>query len=132
MAIVFVGMVSAAQSSFAQQPMKDNKTPEQRAEAQTKSVTKALNLTADQQKTIYAANLKATQDMQAMQSAGQFDRNKMKTIQDEKDAAYKNTLTADQYKQYEQYKQQMREKMMQRRQEQQQAPDMNQAGQQTN
>jgi hypothetical protein len=122
-AIVFMGMTAISYNGLAQQSMSD-KTPEQRAQMQTQMVTKALNLNEDQQKAVYAANLKATQDMMAARSSG--DRSKMQTIDQEKDAAYKATLTDDQYKQYQQYKAEMKAKMQQRRQNMQQGSDMNQ------
>jgi len=114
MALILCAL-TLSQMSFAQNGGKGgNQTPEQRAQQQTQKLTQALGLNADQQKMIYDASLKAAQDMQAARQSG--DRAQMKTIQDTKDASFKQTLTADQYKKYEELKEQMKDKMKERRQ----------------
>ncbi|PZF71678.1 multiple ligand-binding protein 1 [Taibaiella soli] len=121
MALVFCALM-ISQMTFAQGGgMHNNQTPEQRAQQQTNKLTQELSLNADQQKSIYSANLKAAQDMQAAMQSG--DRSQMKTIQQTRDASFKQTLTADQYKKYEQLKEQMKEKMKEHRQMQQPSGD---------
>lgn len=106
--------LTISQMSLAQGGGRGNQTPEQRAQQQTDKLTTALSLNADQQKSIYNANLKAAQDMQAAMQSG--DRSQMKTIQQTRDASFKQTLTVDQYKKYEELKAQMKDKMKEHRQ----------------
>jgi len=109
--------LTISQMSLAQGGGRGNQTPEQRAQQQTDKLTTALSLNADQQKSIYNANLKAAQDMQAAMQSG--DRSQMKAVQQTRDASFKQTLTADQYKKYEELKAQMKDKMKEHRQMQQ-------------
>ncbi len=79
-------------------------TPEQRADRQTAQMKKRLALTAEQEPTVAAINLKYAKQMQTLIETGGRNRQTLKQISDiteSKDAELKTVFTADQYKQYE-------------------------------
>ena len=57
---------------------KPEKTPEQRAEAQTKKMTEELNLTEDQQKQVMELNLKVEHKIQAIKNDDSMSDEKKK------------------------------------------------------
>ena len=67
----------ASITAFAQRP-DANATPEQRAEAQTKTMTENLKLSDDQQKQVYALNLDRSKKMQELRDSQNQDRSKMR------------------------------------------------------
>jgi protein CpxP len=79
---------------------KPEKTPEQRAEAQTKKMTEELNLTEDQQKQVMELNLKVEHKIQAIKNDDSMsDEKKKKFIagnKKDKRNALSAILTADQ------------------------------------
>lgn len=90
------------------------RSPEQRAERQTAQMKQQLTLTADQEKTVAAINLKYAQQNQKLMTAG--DRSaetmkQMKDAQDAKDGELKAALTKEQYAQYETMRNEQRDRM---------------------
>lgn len=95
-----------------------NTTPEQRANQQTAQMKKRLSLTAEQEPTVAAINLKYAQQMQSVLETGERNRQTLKQVRDmtaSKDAELKAVLTADQYQQYETFKDEQQERMKQNR-----------------
>ena len=85
-----------------------NLSREQRAERQAERMEKMLNLTPEQKKAIYTANLEAARKMEPEAAR---NREAMRAIHREKEAQYKATLTPEQYSRYEQAKAERRKKM---------------------
>ncbi|WBA42197.1 hypothetical protein [Hymenobacter canadensis] len=95
------------------------RTPEQRADMQTKHLTKQLGLSADQSAKVQTIALAENQELQALRGkyasadtrkgAGQ----EMKAVQEKYDAQLKGVFTAEQYAKYTQ----MREDRMDKRKE---------------
>ncbi|MDJ1481016.1 hypothetical protein QNI16_11025 [Cytophagaceae bacterium YF14B1] len=104
--------------SMAQQRMP--RTPEQRAEMQTKRLTKEITLTADQQtqvknillsRAIKVDSLRADQTMDKSQRMQQ-----LKAIKDEGDVSIQKVLSPEQYKKYLDLQEEQMDKVQQRRQ----------------
>ncbi|TDE16191.1 hypothetical protein [Dyadobacter psychrotolerans] len=89
----------ASITAFAQRP-DANATPEQRAEAQTKTLTESLKLTEDQQKQVYALNLERGKQMMEMRSAQTPDREKMRESMEAYNTALVKILTPEQQESY--------------------------------
>ncbi|HEV7380705.1 MAG TPA: hypothetical protein VGN64_12985 [Dyadobacter sp.] len=104
--IAFV-LTLAGFTSFAQRP-NDNRTPEQRAEAQTKSLTESLKLSEEQQKQIYTLNLDRTKQMAEIRASGNPDREKMRASMDDYNVAVNKVLTAEQQEVYKKEMEQRR------------------------
>lgn len=94
-------------TSFAQRP-NDNRTPEQRAEAQTKSLTESLKLNEDQQKQIYTLNLERMKQMAEMRESGAPDREKMRASMEAYNTAVSKVLTPEQQEAYKKEMEQRR------------------------
>ncbi len=93
-------------------------TPEQRANQQTARMKKQLSLTAEQEPTVAAINLKYAQQMQTLMQTGERNRQTMKQAREmasSKDAELKAVLTADQYMQYETFKDEQKGRMREMR-----------------
>ncbi len=93
--------------------------PEERAEAQTTRLTKALSLTAEQQPQVKAILLARDQKMAALRGTkpavkGEKMR-QAKTIKDEADAEMKKVLSETQFQQYVQRREENAEKMKEKR-----------------
>jgi protein CpxP len=99
--LTFVGINSIAQRQ------EDNRTPEQRAEAQTKSLTESLKLNEDQQKQVYALNLDRVKQMVEMRNGQSPNREKMRESMEAYNTALAKVLTPEQQ---EAYKKQMEER----------------------
>ncbi|MEZ0542431.1 hypothetical protein [Fibrella arboris] len=121
----FVSVQACAQNVPADEPTRaENRrermaasTPEQRAERQTAQLKKRLTLTADQEKSVSAINLKYAQKVQAMMT-GDRERGALKEARDmmeSKDAELKAVLSADQYKQYVTMRDEQRDRLRQGR-----------------
>lgn len=95
-----------------------NTTPEQRAERQTAQMKQRLSLTADQEPTVAAINLKYAQQMQSILENGQRNRGTLKQVRDltnGKDDELKKVLNKDQYRQYETFRDEQKDRMKQGR-----------------
>ena len=93
-------------------------TPEQRASQQTAQMKKRLSLTAEQEPTIAAINLKYAQQMQPILETGERNRQTMqqvKAMTKSKDADLKAVLTAEQYTQFETFKDDQKDRLNQMR-----------------
>lgn len=91
-----------------------SRTPEQRAERQTAQMKQQLSLTADQEKTVAAINLKYAQQNQKLMTAGDRSAETMKQMKDAmdaKDGELKAVLTKEQYTQYETMRNEQRNRM---------------------
>ena len=89
-------------------------TPEQRASQQTAQMKKRLSLTAEQEPTVAAINLKYAQQMQPILETGERNRQTMqqvKAMTKSKDADLKAVLTAEQYTQFETFKDDQKDRM---------------------
>ena len=88
----------ASMTAFAQR--QDGRTPEQRAENQTKTMTENLQLTEDQQKQVYALNLTRAKKMAEMREAQNQDRSEMRASMEAFNAELAKVLTAEQQEKY--------------------------------
>ena len=106
MSLLLLGTVSYAQRGGS------DVTPEKRAERQTNMMAEKLDLTADQQKQVYALQLTRTQKMQQMRGAQDQSadaRDRMKSANDDFQKGLEGILTADQKVKYESMQAEMRE-----------------------
>jgi len=98
MALLLLGTAAFAQRGGG------NATPEKRAEHQTKMMAEKLDLSADQQKQVYALQLTRTQKMEEMREAQDQSRDapqRMKSTNDDFKQGMETILTADQKTKYE-------------------------------
>lgn len=102
---------NASSSSDVQRPQgprggdRQQRTPEQMADARAQQLTKQLNLNADQSAKIHQLTLEQAQEMQAKRAQNQADRKAMGADRDRYEAQLKDILTADQYTKYTQERQ---------------------------
>lgn len=96
-----------------------NFDPEERAKSQTEQLKKALDLDKDQEKKVYALNLKAGKEMAEMRKdmqGGGGDREAMRekfgAMREKQNKEMKKILSDDQYKEYEKF---VKEQMERRR-----------------
>lgn len=109
--VMMMGLMLLGTAAFAQRGGGDM-TPEKRAERQTKMMAEKLDLSADQQKQIYALQLTRTQKMQEMresQDQSADARARMKSANDDFQKSLDGILTADQKTKYEAMQVEMRE-----------------------
>ncbi len=105
-----MGLLLLGTAGFAQRGA--DVTPEKRAERQTKMMAEKLDLSADQQKQVYALQLTRTQKMQEMREArdeSKDARDRMKSANDDLQKGLDGILTADQKVKYETMQAEMRE-----------------------
>jgi hypothetical protein len=91
-----------------------SRTPEERAERQTAQMKQQLSLTADQEKTVAAINLKYVQQNQKLMASGDRNAETMKQMRDAmeaRDGELKSALTKEQYQQYETMRNEQRNRM---------------------
>jgi Spy/CpxP family protein refolding chaperone len=89
----------ASITAFAQRQDGD-RTPEQRAENQTKTMTENLQLTEDQQKQVYALNLDRAKKMEELRTSQNQDRSQMRASMEAFNAELAKVLTAEQQEKY--------------------------------
>lgn len=109
--VMIMGLLLLGTVSYAQRGSNDV-TPEKRAERQTKMMAEKLDLSAEQQKQIYALQLVRTQKMQEMRKAQDQSRDarqRMKSANDDFQKSMQEILTADQKTKYEAMQAEMRE-----------------------
>jgi len=107
--LVFVFSLVAS-FSFAQ---KKEATPEQKAQRQTKRLTKELGLSAEQTKKVEVATLDRIKSMDAART--NKDKNAIKATKDNFDAKIKEILTADQLTKFEAIREERGDKQAQKR-----------------
>ncbi|MDJ1469184.1 hypothetical protein QNI19_31765 [Cytophagaceae bacterium DM2B3-1] len=104
--------------SMAQQRMPH--TPEQRAEMQTKRLTKEITLTADQQTQVKSILLNRAVKVDSLRADQTMDKSQrmqqLKAIKDEGDASIQKVLSPEQYKKYLDLQEEQMDKVQQRRQ----------------
>lgn len=112
-AAVLVLTMQVALAQDAGQALK-SKTPEQRASYQTNLMKTKLQLDTNQVVKVQAINLKYALKFDPILKGdgGRMEKfRQARSIQKEKDADLKNTLSAGQYKLYQQYEAEMKEKL---------------------
>ncbi|HHP7242968.1 MAG TPA: hypothetical protein ACFCUD_14940 [Cyclobacteriaceae bacterium] len=109
--LFFLIIISA--SVFAQDVDFRNKTPEEKADYITEKQKEKLSLDADQEKDMYALNLKYIHKMKDIMQEGRSysTMRKLKSMSNEKDKETKKILTKDQYKTYKKLKEEIRTQM---------------------
>jgi periplasmic protein CpxP/Spy len=113
-----------ASASFAQtQPApRELKTAQERADNQTKRLSKSLTLTPEQTPQVQAANLEHAQKIDEIRAkykgqkekAGMMDE--VRAAEDARDAKMKVTLTPEQYTKYEAVREKQQEKVQEKMQ----------------
>ncbi len=107
-------LMVVANFAWAQQ---NSKTVEERATEHSQKLTQQLNLTADQQKTVYAACLQRAQQNDADKAKNEGNREGMKAAREQNnqtfEASLNKILTPDQKTQYEKFKQDEKAKRQQ-------------------
>lgn len=96
--------------SMAQNRSRQHSTPEESAKKTTETLKEKLGLKADQEKQVYALNLKSAKEMTEMRKemqGGGGDRGAMRAkftkMHEEANKGMKKILTEDQYAKYEKY-----------------------------
>ena len=92
--LAFVSITAFAQRQDA------NTTPEQRAEAQTKTLKENLSLSDDQQKQVYTLSLARAQKMKEMRDAQKMDRTEMRASMETFNTEIAKILTVEQQEKY--------------------------------
>lgn len=90
-------------------------TPEQRAEQQTAQMKKQLSLTAEQETTVAAINLKYAQANQKLMTSGTRDRDAMRQAREGMETELKAVLSKEQFQQYETMREEQRNRMRESR-----------------
>ncbi len=100
---------------FAQQPGGGGMSAEDRAKRQTDMMKDELKLNQDQEKKVYAVNLKYSDKMKDLRSIADTAarRKSFETLNKQKDDELKKILTADQFKSYQKLVADMRAKRQQ-------------------
>ena len=116
---LFLAVTSATFGQEAAATRGEPRPPEERAEAQTSRLTKALSLTAEQQTQVKAILLARDQKAAALRGTkpavkGEKMR-QAKAIKDETDAEMKKVLSEAQFQQYTQRQDENMEKMREKR-----------------
>ena len=104
-------------TSFAQQAVQGG-TPEQRAEHQTARMKEKLNLSAEQETTVAAINLKYAKQMQPLIDSGKRSisvAQQARGIMKSKDEELKGVFSKEQYKEYQQLKEEFKSEFKQKR-----------------
>ncbi len=106
--VIFLGTTV----SMAQNRSWQNSTPEESAKKSTETLKEKLGLKADQEKQVYALNLKSAKEMVEMRKGmgmqgGGGDRDAMRAkftkMREDTSKAMKQILSKDQYVKYEKY-----------------------------
>lgn len=108
--LTFVGITAFAQRQG------DSRTPEERAQGQTKSLTESLKLTEDQQKQVYTLNLDRAKQMEELRKSQTQDREKMRTSMETYNVALTKILTPEQQEAYKKSMEERRSRGGERRQ----------------
>jgi len=104
---VIVFMLAATVSLVVAQPgqgQRQQRSPEERAKAETERLTTLLTLNADQKAKIGVIELELSKEMETKRQGAQGNREAMiaafQEIDKKRDNKYKDVLTADQFKKY--------------------------------
>lgn len=111
---VFASLLSL--SAFAQNDLRKNSTPEQRAERQTRQLSKQLGLNSEQTQKLQALNLSWMRRMDSLRTTGtRPERGALRAMQQSHENDLKALLTPEQWTTYERLRTERREKMQGRR-----------------
>ncbi len=95
------------------------RTPEQRADMQTKHLTKSLALSADQQTQVRAICLSRAVQVDSLRNSQSMDKTQrmqqMQAAKESSDAEMQKILSADQYQKYLKLQDEQADKMQQKR-----------------
>jgi hypothetical protein len=95
------------------------KTPQERAQNQTKMLQKRLNLSADQTNAVSSLNMSMANSMDSLMHSSADKKTvsrARKQMAMDKETKLQSILTQDQYKQYQVLEEERKQRMMQRRQ----------------
>lgn len=111
---VFASLLSL--SAFAQNDLRKNSTPEQRAERQTQQLSKQLGLNSEQSQKLQALNRSWMRRMDSLRTTGtRPERGALRAMQQSHENDLKALLTPEQWTTYERLRTERREKMQGRR-----------------
>lgn len=122
---VFVLILFISNVIFAQQEMQNTKTPEERAKNQTKIMTKACNLTEDQQLSVEKVLLNTILKLKELRSVKPTKRGErlaeIQAVKENQNAEIKKILSEEQYIKYleiiEKQKERIKENRLENRRE---------------
>lgn len=122
---VFVLILFISNVIFAQQEMQNSKTPEERAKNQTKILTKACNLTEDQQLSVEKVLLNTILKLKDLRSVKPTKRGErlaeIQAVKENQNAEIKKILSEEQYIKYleiiEKQKERIKENRLENRRE---------------
>lgn len=105
--MVFAQEEGKAEEAVVEQKAHANKSPEDRAKAQTAKLKEVLDLTAEQEEQVYHLNLKVAQKIKAIKEDNEMsDERKKEFIQGNKKdhkSVMKVILTEEQFAEYEEF-----------------------------
>ena len=108
--------MATAQAQERSERLKD---PTERAERQTTALTKALDLTEEQQASVSEINLKYAEEVNGLWEENRESREKtraaMKEMKQRKDAELQEVLTEEQMKEYQEFLEKRRDRRGKRR-----------------
>lgn len=114
----FIGLILIlfiSNFTFAQQEMQNTKTPEERAKNQTKILTKACNLTEDQQLNVEKVLLNSIEKLKVLRSTKPTKRGEklaeIQAVKDNQNAEIKKLLSDEQYQKYLEILEKQKEKI---------------------
>lgn len=124
----FIGLILIlfiSNFTFAQQEMQNTKTPEERAKNQTKILTKACNLTQDQQLNVEKVLLVSIVKLKELRSTKPTKRGdkfaEIQVIKDNQNTEIKKIISEEQYQKYletiEKQKEKIKENRLENRRE---------------
>lgn len=122
---IFVLILFISNVIFAQQEMQNSKTPEERAKNQTKILTKACNLTEDQQLSVEKVLLNSILKLKELRSVKPTKRGErlaeIQAVKENQNAEIKKILSEEQYIKYleiiEKQKERIKENRLESRRE---------------
>ena len=113
---IMLGVLFTSSLTFAQQQM-PHKTPEEKAQNNTRWMQKNIALTEEQSKKVYDIILRYVKQADDARSSapGPERRQEMQGIEAAKDNELRGVLTGDQFQKYQAHMQEMKQKMQERR-----------------
>lgn len=114
----FIGLILflfISNFTFSQQEVQNTKTPEERAKNQTKILTKACNLTEDQQLNVEKVLLNSIEKLKVLRSTKPTKRGEklaeIQAVKDNQNAEIKKLLSDEQYQKYLEILEKQKEKI---------------------
>lgn len=114
LAVIAVGILTAGATSAQQRMMR---TPEERADKQTRWMQKNLSLTPDQNKKVYKLVLNHAREMEALRNQPRGSQKRAGVVDEQQQFEHdmQLILTADQFKGYKAHMEEMRARAKDRR-----------------